>query len=133
MKLGEVIKQYRLKNDLSQRQFAKMCGISNGYISMLEEGKHPKTGEAIVPSLAMFKKLSAAMGITVNELMSQADESDVALNLQLFAAPTVEIKTSDLTEGEIALIKVLDKLTDDEQRQVIEFAEFLISKRKNDE
>lgn len=129
MKLGEVIKQYRLKNDLSQRQFAKMCGISNGYISMLEEGKHPKTGEAIVPSLAMFKKLSATMGITVNELMSQADESDVALNLQLFAAPTVEIKTSDLTEGEIALIKVLDKLTDDEQRQVIEFAEFLISKR----
>lgn len=129
MKLGEVIKQYRLKNDLSQRQFAKLCGISNGYISMLEEGKHPKTGEAIVPSLAMFKKLSAAMGITVNELMSQADESDVALNLQLFAAPTVEIKTSDLTEGEIALIKVLDKLTDDEQRQVIEFAEFLISKR----
>ena len=130
MKLGEVIKQYRLKNDLSQRQFAKLCGISNGYISMLEEGKHPKTGEAIVPSLAMFKKLSAAMGITVNELMSQADESDVALNLQLFAAPTVEIKTSDLTEGEIALIKVLDKLTDDEQRQVIEFAEFLISKRE---
>lgn len=129
MKLGEVIKQYRLKNDLSQRQFAKLCGISNGYISMLEEGKHPKTGEAIVPSLAMFKKLSVAMGITVNELMSQADESDVALNLQLFAAPTVEIKTSDLTEGEIALIKVLDKLTDDEQRQVIEFAEFLISKR----
>ena len=130
MKLGEVIKQYRLKNDLSQRQFAKMCGISNGYISMLEEGKHPKTGEAIVPSLAMFKKLSAAMGITVNELMSQADESDVALNLQLFAAPTVDIKTSDLTEGEIALIKVLDKLTDDEQKRVIEFAEFLISKRE---
>ena len=129
MKLGEIIKQYRLKNDLSQRQFAKMCGISNGYISILEEGKHPKTGEAIVPSLAIFKKLSAAMGITVNELMSQADESDVALNLQLFASPTVEIKTSDLTEGEIALIKVLDKLTDDEQRQVIEFAEFLISKR----
>ena len=129
MKLGEIIKQYRLKNDLSQRQFAKMCGISNGYISMLEEGKHPKTGEAIVPSLAMFKKLSAAMGITVNELMSRADESDVALNLQPFAATTVEIKTSDLTEGEIALIKVLDKLTDDEQRQVIEFAEFLISKR----
>ena len=129
MKLGEIIKQYRLKNDLSQRQFAKMCGISNGYISMLEEGKHPKTGEAIVPSLAMFKKLSAAMGITVNELMSRADESDVALNLQPFAVTTVEIKTSDLTEGEIALIKVLDKLTDDEQRQVIEFAEFLISKR----
>ena len=124
MKLGEVVKQYRIKNDLSQRQFAKMCGISNGYISMLEEGKNPKTGEAIVPSLAMFKKLSSAMGITVNELMLQSDESEVSL-----ASPTVEIETSDLTQGEIALLKALDKLTEDEVRQVIEFAEFLISKR----
>ena len=72
----------------------------------------------------MFKKLSSAMGITVNELMLQSDESEVSL-----ASPTVEIETSDLTQGEIALLKALDKLTEDEVRQVIEFAEFLISKR----
>jgi transcriptional regulator with XRE-family HTH domain len=56
-------------------------------------------------------------------------EKQPNLNLKLFAEPTVDIKTSDLTEGEIAMIKVLDKLTDDEQKKVIEYVEFLISKR----
>ena len=118
MKLGEIVKQYRNDNDLSQRQFAKICGISNGYISMLEEGKNPKTGEPIVPSLAMYKKLAAAMGVTVNELMSSAEDQEIS------------IETSALSEGDVALLKALDQLTDDEQKQVIEFAQFLISKRR---
>ena len=37
MKIGEYIRQYREENKLSQREFAKMCGLSNAYISMLEK------------------------------------------------------------------------------------------------
>ena len=44
MKIGDLIQKYRAEHDMSQRQFAIMCGLSNGYISMLEKGKNPKTG-----------------------------------------------------------------------------------------
>lgn len=40
MELGEIIKQYRVEHGLSQRQFSKMCGVSNTYISFLENGRN---------------------------------------------------------------------------------------------
>lgn len=94
-------------------------GLSNATATHWKKGA--------IPRESTLNKLAEYFGVTVDYLLGKNTNGN--LNLQLFAAPTVEIKTSDLTEGEIALIKVLDKLTDDEQRQVIEFAEFLISKR----
>jgi transcriptional regulator with XRE-family HTH domain len=41
MTLGEYIKKYRSEHGLSQRQFANLCGVSNGYASMLEKGMNP--------------------------------------------------------------------------------------------
>lgn len=44
MTLSDFVKEYRKEHDLSQRQFAAICGLSNGYISMLEKNMNPKTG-----------------------------------------------------------------------------------------
>ena len=93
----------------------------------LSNATSTKWKKGAIPRESTLNKLAEYFGVTVDYLLGNNTTGN--LNLQLFAAPTVDIKTSDLTEGEIALIKVLDKLTDDEQRQVIEFAEFLISKR----
>ena len=82
-------------------------GLSNATATHWKKGA--------IPRESTLNKLAAYFGVTVDYLL---------------AAPTVEIKTSDLTEGEIALIKVLDKLTDDEQKKVIEYVEFLMSKRR---
>ena len=35
MTLGDCIREYREAHDLSQRQFAELCGLSNAYISIL--------------------------------------------------------------------------------------------------
>lgn len=80
MEIGELVKEYREKNGLSQRQFSKISGISNGYISMIEEGKNPKTGEALTPSLATLKKLAIAMKMSLNDLMSLTEDSNVMLS-----------------------------------------------------
>lgn len=80
MTLGQLIKQYRKENQLSQRQFAAICDVSNGYISMLEEGKNPKTQEPIVPSIITMKKLALAMHITIDELFAAIDEMEVSLS-----------------------------------------------------
>ena len=82
MELGQLVKEYREKNHLSQRQFSKISGISNGYISMIEEGKNPKTGEVLTPSLTMLKKISVAMKMSLNDLMSLTEDYDVSLSFE---------------------------------------------------
>ena len=57
MNLGDLIRNYREKHDLSQRQFAEMCDLSNGYISILEKGANPNTGKPVVPTIPQLKKL----------------------------------------------------------------------------
>lgn len=80
MKLGDYIKNYRLAQNLSQRQFAAKCKISNGYISMLEEGKNPRTNEPIVPSLSMLKKIASGMNLAIHDLISAVDDMPISFN-----------------------------------------------------
>ena len=57
MNLGEYVVKYRTAHGLSQRKFAEECGLSNGYISMIEKSLNPQTGTKITPSLPALKKL----------------------------------------------------------------------------
>ena len=79
MDIGKLIKAYREEHHLSQRQFAQKSGVSNGYISMLEEGKNPKTNEPIVPTLATMRKIALAMCLSLNDLMASVDEMNVSM------------------------------------------------------
>lgn len=79
MKLGELIKGYRDEHDLSQRQFAIQCRLSNGYISMLEKGLNPKTGRPVTPTIPQLKKLADGMGVTMSAMLEQVDDMDVDL------------------------------------------------------
>lgn len=79
MKLGDIVLKYRTDHDLSQRQFALMCGLSNGTISNLEKGVNPNSGKPITPSLDLVRKLASTMGLTLTELLVQADDMPIAL------------------------------------------------------
>ena len=79
MTLGTYIAQFRKQHDLSQRQFAVSCGLSNGYISMLEKGINPATGRPVIPTLPQLKKLAQGMGITITELLEQVDDLPIDL------------------------------------------------------
>lgn len=112
MTLGKIIKEYREKNRLSQRQFALMCDVSNGYISMLEEGRNPKTNEPIVPSLATMKKLAKAMGISLNDLMSQADDMEISLSDKKAPAEKISGRT-------VEFVALFEKLTAEQQALIV--------------
>lgn len=79
MTLGEVIKQYRIENRISMDDFAKVSGLSKGYISMLEKNKNPKTGNPITPSIDTYKNVAKGMHISIEELMNITTNADVAL------------------------------------------------------
>lgn len=85
MTVGDIIKEYREAHSISQRQFALKCGISNGYISMLEKGKNPKTNEPIMPSLSALKAIASAMEMPLNDLFSQADDIPVDISQEIAA------------------------------------------------
>ena len=80
MILGEIITRYREEADLSQRQFALKCGLSNGYISMLEKNENPKTGQPIKPNIDQLNKIANAMGMTLADLLEKADDMPVTVN-----------------------------------------------------
>lgn len=81
MKLRDLIKNYRDAHDLSQRQFANQCNLSNGYISILEKGVNPRTGKPVTPTIPQLKKLADGMAMTLNELFDQVDDMPVSLDL----------------------------------------------------
>ena len=74
MKLGEYVNAYRLEHGMSQRAFATASGLTNGYISMLEKDRNPRTGEPIAPTIETYKKVAAATGISFDELIALVDD-----------------------------------------------------------
>lgn len=79
MTIGEAILSYRNKHGISQREFSKLCGLSNGSISILEKGINPKTKENIVPTLSTLNNLAKGMGITINTLIEMVDDLPISL------------------------------------------------------
>ena len=51
MNLGTLVKEYRTNNSLTMEEFAKKCGLSKGYISMLEKNQNPKSGKPIITTI----------------------------------------------------------------------------------
>lgn len=72
MTLGDVISAYRKEHRLSMDQFAKISGISKGYISMLERNRTQR-GEQPSPSYEMFRSAARAMQLDVDELIRKLE------------------------------------------------------------
>ena len=74
MKLSVIITDYRNQAKISQREFARRCGLSNSYISFIENEYNPRTGKPIVPTLEQYHKIASGMGLTVHQLFELLDE-----------------------------------------------------------
>ncbi len=79
MRLGEIIRKYRLEHEMCMSEFAKISGLSKQYVSVLEHGKHPTSGKNVAPSLEVIKKVAMAMGISFDDLFAMLDD-EVTLN-----------------------------------------------------
>jgi len=118
MKLSAVLTDYRDRQQISQRELARRCGLSNSYISFLENEFNPRTGKPIVPTLEQYQKIAAGMGMTVHQLFEVLDEdSPVSLH---FDVPEV-VEEPHTSEARI-LARGADRLSPEERRQLLDMA-----------
>ena len=97
--LGEVFKEYRVKNKLTQEKIAEKLGISVKYISRIENG----TGGVKVETLVNYMNI---LGITPNIIFEK-----LIVNKQLESQLQLSKKASKLSEEKIDfVVSVIDLL-----------------------
>lgn len=79
MTIGELIKQYLRQTGQSYQQLADKCHVSKAYISLLVNGRNPKTGKPIRPTIETYSDIAAAMGMSIDELFATIDDAPVTL------------------------------------------------------
>ncbi|MGB5157275.1 helix-turn-helix domain-containing protein [Desulfobacterium sp. N47] len=111
--LPEVLKELRTAKDLSLRQVEKKTGVSNAYLSQLENGKIKE------PSPHILHKLAEVYDTSYNNLMKLAGY------IHKIEGENVSKKImSDVA------FKAMTELNDDEKEAVLEYIEFIRNKRK---
>lgn len=111
--LGQTLKVAREQIPLTLRQVEEAIGISNAYLSQLENDKIKK------PSANVLYKLSNLYNMELNILLS--------------AAGIIEKKDTEAPQSSL-LNKIAfyaDKFSKEEEEQIIEFMKYLRFKNKN--
>ena len=114
MKLSELIIDYRKRMNISQREFSRRCGLSNTYISFIENERNPKTGKPMVPTLDIYKKFANAMDMSVHRLFELLDDdAPVDLGFPVSSNDSPQPKNDDVR----LLIRGLNKLSPEQLQQ----------------
>lgn len=115
MRIGLIIKLYRESHSLSMEEFAKKANISKAYVGLLEKGIHPKTGNAIKPSIDIITKVANGMGTDFDTLFRQLDE-DVSVNNM----DNTNLPTASLSDEQLELVTKFESLSSEHQKMILE-------------
>lgn len=109
--LANLVKKVRLEKKLSQREFSRMLGMSNAYVAHLESGK-------IQPSVKTLRNISATLEVPYNRLALLAKYIDQSI----FNQP--------VNADDSIRIRALADLTKEEWQSVLDYVNYVRSKRK---
>lgn len=123
MTLKDLIIEYRNDHGLSQRQFATACGLSNGYISMLEKEMNPNTKLPVTPTLPKLKQLASGMGMSLTDLLVKVDDMPVELILDDADSEKLVPEIEDELDAEI--MKIISGLTPEKKQQALSYIQYL--------
>lgn len=124
MTLGEYMKNYRTIHKLGQRDFAQLCGISAGYVSMLENNKNPKSGRPLSPRIEIYQQVAAATGIGLDELISIVDDNiTVGASTQTAEQPAAPEWYNELSEEDKVLVQLIMRLPPSQKKILTDLAE----------
>lgn len=127
MTIGDVIKNYREKNNVSMGEFAGNCGLSKGYISMLENNINPRNNKPISPTLPSIAKIASGMGIELDSLLKMLDSEQPIVLSEDAPSP------SGLSSKQEELLGVYDQLSSRNQGKVLTYSKSLLTKQQLDD
>ncbi|MFV0527722.1 MAG: helix-turn-helix domain-containing protein [Lachnospiraceae bacterium] len=121
MKLGELINKYRQGHSMSMEAFAERCGLSKGYISMIEKGVNPRSGNVLVPTIETIRKLSVGMQMDFNDVLTLVEgEQEISMEKGLvFTEKQYSLDFIDSTRD------IMQELTREMQEKVFNFTKRL--------
>ena len=125
MKLKEVIKKYREDNKISMQEFASRSGLSKGYVSMLESGKHPQNNRPLTPSIATYQKIAKGMGISLDDLLHLVDGDEIVSVGKDFGRTEYE-----QSEARRRVLMAFDQLNPQDQELLATYAETTLALRR---
>ena len=136
MTLSNLVQEYRRAHGLSQRQFAAECGLSNGYISMLEKNLNPKTGQPLTPSLPALKKIADGMGMSLGDMLMAVDDMPVDLLSNVVDDHANEMSALIRESGhgdaiDIEIISLILRLSPEKKREALSFLRYLVNQSEN--
>ncbi|MHA2315854.1 MAG: helix-turn-helix domain-containing protein [Candidatus Hermodarchaeia archaeon] len=110
MKLGKYLKEARRKKNITLRVAERLTGISNAYLSQLENGRISK------PSPSILHKLADCYGVSYDRLMRLCGYPSPKTSKEVLSASfRLEDRFGDVTEDEVEKLE--------------EYLEFLRSRR----
>ena len=121
MTLGDIIKSYRDENKVSMEYVANLCGITKGYVAMLEKNINSKTGRPVKPTIETIVKVCNGLHLDFNSVFDSLDD-DYEINISpspsSSSAPELE-----LTEQQEELIKLSNNLSEEQVARILSYAQ----------
>ncbi|GAA4880021.1 transcriptional repressor LexA [Paenibacillus vulneris] len=105
IEFGGYLKMLRKRQNLTIRELEDKSGVSFSYLSQMENGKRG------VPSPEILKKISIALGVEYDEIMTKAgylDSQDIIVrdNLTMDLIPTLGTKVTNRVVNDDSVIKI---------------------------
>ena len=107
MTIGTIIENYQKEHMMSEREFARKCGLSHTHINSLKKGV-TTGGKKFTPSIDTIRKVAAAMGISTQSLLMSAEDLEIAWEEKDVAIP----------EDKMELINIILKATPEQVSKI---------------
>lgn len=113
--MGSRIKKLREERRMTQEELGKILGVQKSAVAKYENGKVSNMKRSSIKKLADFFGVSSAyiLGYSEQQILKQA------------------IKVDTLSAEEISLVEAIRSMTDEEVKELSNFVDYIISKRKN--
>lgn len=119
MTLGDIIKTYRNENHASMEYVANLCGITKGYVSMLEKNINSKTGRPVKPTIETIVKICNGLHLDLNTVFDLLDD-----DYEITVAP------AGIAGDEQVLLGFYRELNDEGKEKLVDYADDLCSSGK---
>lgn len=88
--LGKYLHNEREKRNMSLREFSELLGISHTYLNKLENGKDPRNGKPVSPTIETLNEISKALHVSLEyllEVSGYVKTNNFEQEYQSFATP----------------------------------------------